>query len=308
MARNEMRSERMRWIDLVEPTEAEILALAEEFGFHPLDLEDCRKKGQRQKVERYKNYAFLVLIFPVYNRKTREIESGEVDFFIGPDYVVTVDEGKLIPLSALRNSLKRGEVNPESVMASSVHLVHEIIERLLVAMYPMLDHLSIDIHSAEKQVFSGKEKAMVAEIALLRRNITDVRRIVQTHKNTLKRLTEILKLNGLSGSHEHLAAFEHTVERTKEIWDFLESYRESIDTIHETNDSLISFKLNDIMKTFTTMSVMIFVMTLVATIFAVESVGKPIVNSRFGFWSLLGMIALSGIVARIFFKRKRLLE
>lgn len=308
MSRSEVSAGAMRWVDLVQPTEAEILALGSEFGFHPLDLEDCRKQGQRQKVERYHDYAFLVLLFPVYNRQSREIESGEIDIFIGPNYVVSVDEGKLAPLAAVREKVRSDQAFRQSAMHTSISLVREIVERLVVSLYPMLDHVSIDIHDAEKQVFSGKEKIMVAEVAKLRRNITDFRRIVQTHKNTLKRLVDILKLNGLSGSHEHLADFEHTIERTKEIWDLLESYRESIDTIHDTNESLISYKLNDIMRAFTTMSVMIFLMTLVATLFALGAKDTPLVTSRFGFWTIVGLVILSGFTARMFFKRRRLLE
>ncbi|MBI4090119.1 MAG: magnesium transporter CorA family protein [Candidatus Kerfeldbacteria bacterium] len=148
----------------------------------------------------------------------------------------------------------------------------------------------------------------MAEVALLRRNITDFRRIVQTHKNTLKRVLEMLRLNGLADRNETFELFERTIERSKEIWDLLESYRESIDTIHDTNQSLMSFKLNDIMRTFTTMSVMIFIMTLVTTVFAVRARGTPLLDGPFAFWTLIGLVILSGALARQFFKRRRLLE
>ncbi|MBI4426709.1 MAG: magnesium transporter CorA family protein [Candidatus Kerfeldbacteria bacterium] len=308
MPRTEVRSNHVRWLHLDKPTDAELIALGEEFSFHPLDIADCRKQGQRQKVERYKDYVFLVLLFPVYNRQTRAIEAGEIDFFVGPDYVVTVDEGRLPPLSALRHQFADHADLRESIGGTSVSLLHELVDRLVVSLYPMLDHISLDIHRAEQAVFGGKEKQMVAEVAVVRRNITDFRRIVQTHKNTLKRVLDILHLNGLAGAKESIPSLQRTIDRTKEIWDLLESYRESIDTIHDTNESLMSFKLNDIMRTFTTMSVMIFFMTLVTTLFAVRARGTPLVEGPGAFWTLLGLIILSGIAARQFFKRRRLLE
>lgn len=308
MARSEVRSSRIRWIDLEKPTEAEIVALGEEFRFHPLDIADCKKPGQRPKVERYAEYAFLVFLIPVYNRAAREIEAGEVDFFIGPEYVITVGDTRLPPLIALRKSFTNDETFREEIGASSPRLLQEMLDRLIVSLYPMLDHVSLDIHAAEKQIFSGNEKRMVAEIAQLRRNVTDFRRIVQTHKNTLKRLIDVLRLNHLSGASETIPTFERTVERTKEIWDALETYRESTDTVYETNESLLSYKLNDIMRTFTTMSVIIFFMTLVATLFAVRARGTPLLNAPFAFWSIVAVIALSGVAARQFFKRRRLLE
>lgn len=308
MPRTEVRSSRVRWLHLDRPTDAELISLGEEFAFHPLDIADCRKPGQRQKVERYKDYAFLVLLFPVYNRKTRAIEVGEVDFFVGPNYLVTVDEGRLAPLDALRHQYADHADLRESIGDSTVSLLHEIIDRLVVALYPMLDHISLDIHRAEQEVFGVNAKQMVAEVALLRRNITDFRRIVQTHKNTFKRVLDILRLNGLTDADQPAESFERTIDRSKEVWDLLESYRESIDTIHDTNQSLMSFKLNDIMRTFTTMSVMIFVMTLVTTIFAVRAKGTPLPEGPFAFWTLIGLVIISGALARQFFKRRRLLE
>ncbi len=308
MSRTEIRSSSMRWIDLVHPSEAELIALGEEFHFHPLDIADCRKRGQRQKVERYHGYAFLVFLVPVYNRATREIEPGEIDFFIGSDFVVTVQEQALPQVASLRHQFEHDELLRERTGASCIAMVHEAIDRLIVSIYPMLDHVSIDIHEAQKSVFAGKEKAMVAEIAFLRRNVTDFRRIVQSHKNTLKRLVDILELNGLPDAREHIPVFQRTIDRTKEIWDLLESYRESIATIYETNESLISFKLNDIMRTFTTMSVIIFVMTLTATVLGIRAHGSPLLETRHGFWIIATIVLLTGLLARVFFKKRRLLE
>ncbi len=308
MSRTEVQSPSMRWINLVEPTEAELIGLGEEFHLHPLDIADCKKKGQRPKVERYNDYAFLVFLVPIYNRHTREIEAGEVDAFIGPNYLITVQEKELAPLNAFRHQFDQDKQTRERFDQSPTQLLQELLDRLIIALYPMLDHVSLDIRTAEKDMFAGREKQLVAEVALLRRNITDFRRIVQAHKNTLKRLVEILKLNGSHDPGPHLVAFERTIDRTKEIWDLLESYRESIDTVYETNESLISYKLNDIMRTFTTMSVMIFFMTLVATVFAVRARGTPLLNVPFAFWLLVGLIVISGAAARQFFKNRRLLE
>lgn len=308
MARTDVRSASVRWIDLQHPTEADLVQLGEEFHFHPLDIADCKKKGQRPKVERYGEYAFLVFMIPVYSRKTREIEAGEIDFFIGPDFIVTVCDEPLPPLVELHKKFSQDEEARNGIGSSSCALLHEMLDRLVVSLYPMLDHISIDIHTAEKQIFSGKEKRIVEEIALLRRNITDYRRIAQSHKNTIKRLVDTLPLNHLPGIHETLPMFERTIGRTKEIWDLLESYRESIDTVYETNESLISYKLNDIMRTFTTMSVMIFFMTLIATVFAIRARGTPLLEAPFAFWLVVAIIALSGVAARQFFKKRRLLE
>lgn len=308
MTRSELRTSAIRWISLTEPSEAELTRLGEEFHFHPLDIADCKRQGQRPKVERYSEYAFLVFLLPMYNRETREIEPGEVDFFVGPDYLITIRKTFVPSLNAFWHQCEEHAQVREQYGQSSVALLQEILDRFIVSLYPMLDHISLDIHEAERQIFNTREKKLIAEIGLLRRNITDYRRIVQQHKNTLKRLIEILRLNHLKGSGEALSAFERTIDRTKEIWDLLESYRESVDTVYETNESLISYKLNDIMRTFTTMSVMIFLMTLVATLFAARARGTPLLEAPFAFWILVLFVVGTGFGARQFFKRRRLLE
>lgn len=308
MARTELGSATVRWIDLEKPSEAELVQLADEFHFHPLDIADCRKKGQRPKVERYADYVFLVFMIPVYNRATKIIEAGEVDVFAGNGYIVTVCDEPLPPFVELKRQFAAEEALKNEIGSSGIRIMQELIDRLVVSLYPMLDHISLDIHGAEKRIFTSKEKKLVEEIAALRRNVTDFRRIVQSHKNTLKRLVDILRLNNLSGSSDAIARFERTIERTKEIWDVLESYRESTETVYETNESLISYKLNDIMRTFTTMSVMIFFMTLIATLFAVRAKGTPLLDIPFAFWFLVAIIVMSGFAARQFFKKRRLLE
>lgn len=308
MARTELGSANVRWIDLESPKEAELTELVNEFHFHPLDIADCRKNGQRPKVERYADYVFLVFMIPIYNRATKEIESGEIDVFAGNGYIVTICDRPLPPFVELKRKFTEKEPGIEEIGSSSVRIMQEIIDRLVISLYPMLDHISLEIRGAEKRIFTSKEKKLVEEIALLRRNVTDFRRIVQSHKNTLKRLVDILHLNNLSGSTGSIQLFERTIDRTKEIWDVLESYRESTETVYETNESLISYKLNDIMRTFTTMSVMIFFMTLIATLFAVRAKGTPLLDIPFAFWLLIAIIAMCGFGARQFFKKRRLLE
>lgn len=308
MTKTELNSSHVRWLDFVHAADEELAELMSEFHFHPLDIADCKKRSEHPKVERYNEYVFLVFMIPLYNRRTREIERGEVDIFIGPGYLVTVSDPGLPPLSSLGASYAHDEALRERFGTSSIALLQEIIDRLVVSLYPMLDHVSLDIHGAEKEIFAGKEKHMVEEIALLRRNVTDFRRIVQSHKNTIKRLVEILDLSGLNQAPELNQAFYRTIDRSKEVWDLLESYRESTETIYETNESLISYKLNDIMRTFTTISVIIFFMTLIATLFSVRARGTPLIQTPFAFWILLAVIAGSGIAAHQFFKKRRLLE
>jgi magnesium transporter len=304
----EIKGKNLRWINIIKAEKSEIEFLRNNFPFHPLDLEDCLISGQRPKIQKYPKYFFLVLLFPVYNRQTREIEPSEIDFFIGEDYFITLHDDKLVPLREIFEQCRSEEkVKNEILSEGSVFLLYQILNKLLCYCYPMLDHLSIDIRTIEKELFGSSEIKMVSEILVIRRNITDFRQIMQAHKNTLKKLSLVIKENSFAGNSKLVVYYNDLIELSKEIWDHLESFKESIEALQQTNESLISNRLNNIMKTFTTISVIIFLLTLIASIFAINAPGTPFLQFRWSFWIILTILILTTLVSWQFFKKKKFL-
>jgi len=170
---------------------------------------------------------------------------------------------------------------------------------------PMLDHISMDLHSIEKLIFRGREKEMVQEILITRRNIVDFRKTMQAHKNSIKKLAVANRLLKISQEPQSEEIINNAVEKSKEIWDNLEAFREAIEALQATNESLISFRLNDIMKTYTTISVIIFTLTLTVAIFTARLSHTPLVGTPFDFYILLGLLALIGAGAVAIFKKMR---
>lgn len=305
----EVTAPSFRWINLTGATAddtQEMRFLREHFPyFNALNLKDCVSTGQRPKLELYDRYAFMVLLFPVYNRQTREIESSEIDFFIGKDFLITVHDGKRHIIQeqfdALKSHVQAGKSEEPNILLTLANL----ISQLLGSCFPMLDHISMDLHAIERLIFRGKERDMVQEILITRRNIVDFRKIMQAHKNTIKKLGYANRSLHLAPVEQANAVLENAIESSKEIWDNLEAFREAVEALQATNESLISFRLNDIMKTYTTISVVIFTLTLVTTIFAARLPHTPLVNADFGFYAMLGLLVLLGSGAVGIFKWKR---
>lgn len=298
-----------KWINIANPGESEIKYLRENFKFHPLDLDDCLKETQRSKIDIYDKYTFLVFLFPVYNRVNREIFPAEIHFFISKNYLVTVDNGNLKTFVDFFRLLQTSEELRNNFSGNSPEvLLYEILNKMFLYCLPMIDHLIIDCDNIEKGIFDGHEKKMVSEILVIRRNITDYRRIVQAHKNILKRAVENFKDSSLFVMKKTDVYFNSLVDYTKEIWDALESLKERIEALHQTNESLISFKLNDIMRILTIISVITFPITLIATVFGMNTVhSMPFLNHKYGFWLVVGfMLLIAGTMLTIF-KRKRFL-
>ncbi len=305
----EVTAPSFRWVNITGATAddaPEMRYLREHYPFfHALDLKDCVSTGQRPKLELYDRYAFMVLLFPVYNRKTREIESSEIDFFIGKDFLVTVHDGKRHIVQERFDALKATVTSDAGKHTNGLLTLADLVNLLLNACFPMLDHISMDLHAIERLIFRGKERNMVQEILITRRNVVDFRKIMQAHKNTIKKLEYANRRLDIAPVDQAVAVLDNAVERSKEIWDSLEAFKEAVEALQATNESLISFRLNDIMKTYTTISVVIFTLTLVSTIFAARLPHNPLDETPYGFYYMLALLVIIGVSAISIFKWRR---
>ncbi len=306
MACREIEGHSVRWTDCSQPTPEDLEHLRERFHLYPIHLQDIRNAGQRPKLDQTPDYLFLVLLFPVYNRTTRELLPSEIDFIITKDAVVTIHDGSLASFNELASLLREHEsIQHRALSDGSVGFVYACLDRLLSACNPMLDHISRDLRTIEQKIFNGAEREMVGDILISRRNVTDFRRIMQAHRNTLRKFVEAAENRKLFGTHAQTTAFNQLIEQTKEIWEHLESSKETVEALHATNESLISHNLNVIMRKYTTISVIIFAMTLVAALFAIEVDGQPLLHLDFGFWYIVLVEAILGVGLYFIFKRIR---
>lgn len=302
----EIKHNQFSWINVINPQDEEIKVLEKRFDFHPLDLQDAyiSKNAQRPQISGRDDYIFLIFLFPIYDRKTREIFPAEVDFFIGSDYIITLHNNKLFGLSDLFNSCQSSEYYKENYLSHNpAWLLYQILDRLFYNLFPMLDHLAKDNQNIENNIFSGKEREMMKEILIIKRNIVNFRTIMQSHRTIVKRLMELDSSLLLMNKYKRL--YEKLLLRTRDIWEILENHKESIDALQETNESAISFRLNDIMKTLTVISVVFLPLTLVASLFGMNNRFMPFIDDPFGFWIILGIMIVVSLFMFVYFKLKK---
>lgn len=302
---NKIKTKKILWIHIEKPTREETEYLRKEYDFHPLDLEDCLVRVQRPQISEYNHYVFFILTFPYYNRKTKEIESSEVDCFISSKYIITISDGKLPTLANFFNEVQTNDYSKEKYMLAShpVFLLYEILHRLQNYTMPMLDHITQEIEDIEKRIFRGEERKLVVEILHTRRNIVDFRRIMQAHKNIIKKL---MSTHTKFFMHDNTDIYlSNLLDRTKDIWDILETLKENINTFQETNESIISYKLNDIMKTLTIISVIMIPANLIASIFGMNARHIPFIGQSYDFFLIMAIIFTMIFIFLLYFRKKR---
>ncbi|MBL7021786.1 magnesium/cobalt transporter CorA [Patescibacteria group bacterium] len=301
---SKIKTNRLTWTHFNKFDSDEAEYLRENYDFHPLDIEDCLSPAQRPKLDEYPSYIFLILTFPIYVPENKEIVSAEVNFFIGPEFVITVNKDKLSPLTKFFEQCQLNDTMRDKFMEGNpTKLLYEILNRLQEYCFPMLDHISDDIDYLEKGIFEGYERAMVEKILIVRRNIVNFRKIMQAHKNVIKKIISKNTKYFIPTSIE--TYYANILEQTKDIWDILNNQRETIEALHSTNESLISFRLNDIMKILTVISVIIVPANLMASIFGMNAIFMPIVQHRYGFWILLGFMMIVMLILAYYFRKKK---
>ena len=285
------------WLDLSEPAEKDIEALSEEFGFHPLALEDATREQQRPKVDSYGEYYFVVFYCIGYNEQHDRIENAPINMFIGPNYLVTIHNE---PISQIDETLKRWQA-PDSPLDQDVGaLVWALLDAIVDDYFPVMDRVSDRAEDIEQLLFERFSDDALETIFQLKKDLLMVRRIVAPERDVLNvMLRREIKVFDAKDVTYLQDVYDHIV-RTVEVAD---NYRDLMSSAHDTFLSLQSNRLNQIVKILTIASIVLMSMSLIAGIYGMNFEHMPELSSRYGYPIALGLMLLVGIGLFIFFKR-----
>lgn len=315
---HELRSGRMTWINIHDPDPDAVAKLRDLYRFHPLDFEDVLSHNQRSKIDRYPEYLFMVILFPTYRPETREIIPVEMDVFLMRETLITVTHDRLRPLEDFYrlcqdNSLQRDHYFGEQIE----RLVVELFSRLLIASFPMVDHITMDLENIEQRIFRGEHKHMVSGILIARRNITDFRRIVQGHKKIIEKMTgEPTAFKNVNGDQNRdftlnrtdgrlREYYDNLVDYTKEVWDTLNGHKETVEALQASNESFLSTRITDVIQRLTLISVMLLPVTAIAGIFGMNTRFSPFIGHAYDFWIIIALTAFVMGTMYLVFRSKK---
>ena len=297
----------VHWINVRQPSKESLAELKDRFPFFlDIDLKDCLPPFERPKLLERGDYLFLVLLFPVLDEQKRHIHQYEVDFFIGRDFVVTSHAGTHETLEQLTGNC--GDDSDRCIVRATddpLRLAHDIVHGLTVSCFPLLTRISNDLVGMEDRIFAEADGKVLRELLRVRSNILSFRRSMQGHEASLERLlTRGRKFFDTDRLRPHFADIGG---HEKEIHDFLENYRESVDALYESHISLVSYKTNKATKTLTALAFVIFPTALVASLFSMKAEHTPFVGLPGDFWIMVGVVGLTMLGLITFMKKKRLL-
>lgn len=292
----------LTWIDFENPDNSTTRYLQENFNIHPLAIEEFITPTIRPKATTYHNCIFLTLHIPLYDAVERTTYAGELDIVITKDHLITGHDHKIFQLTDFFEKLERSEGKRRVYMDKTPsHLLYFIIESLIESCFPRLDHIHKNIDIIENRVFSGEEKEMVREISIAKRDVLNFRRALKPQRSILESLA---MMNTVFISKELKAYYQDLVGTNTRLWNSLESAKETIESLEETNNSLLSNKLNLTMKILTIFSAVMLPMTVYSNILAM-SANIPFGTHPNGFWIHMGIMMILSMITILAFKIKK---
>jgi magnesium transporter len=299
----EIAAEGLRWVKIDSPTAVEQAWLEEHFDFHALDFEDVLSRNQRPKIDRYDDYLFIVLHFPVFDSAAGRLGAGELDLFVGPGYLVSIPNQPLQPVEYLfERCRQKEEMRDQLFSRGSGYLLYRIVDDGFDYCFPMLRKIGNKLDALEQEIFEGRSEEIVRDISNVKQEIINFRRVIRPQRPVLRDLEKV-KSRYLAPEMDLEIYFDDIVDAQERIWDVLENYKEVIEGLEDTNESVISHRVNDILRVLTSISVIVLPLTLLASIWGMN-VTVPGEGDTTAFWVVAAsMVAL--LVSMVTYFRRR---
>src|SRR3954454_10844189 len=293
----------LRWVNIERPGALERTWLEENFDFHALDLEDVLSRNQRPKIDVYDDYLFIVLHFPIFAPAAGRLGTGELDLFVGPGYVVTIPNQPLQPVEYLFERCRsKEELRDQLFSRGSGYLLYRLVDDSFDYCFPMLRKIGNKLDALEDDIFEGRSEEVVRDISNVKQEIINFRKVIRPQRPVLRDLEKV-KQRYLASDFDLEIYFDDIVDAHERIWDMLENYKEVAEALEETNESVISHRVNDILRVLTSISVIVLPLTLIASIWGMNS-GVPGEQDLTAFWVIVGVMfaLLLGMV--VYFRRR----
>jgi magnesium transporter len=291
------------WIDSELTTKDEARELMEEFNLSPEVAQDILLPTFKDKIVPYKDYIYLILHFPAFKHTHNKSHRQEIDFVIGKDFIITnryegIDAmekyAKIFEVNSILNK-KEGAIGPGELFLAMIKTIYQ-------SLSDELDSINYLLREAERKIFAGKEKDMVFELSRIGREIINFNHIITPHGSILETLSEHSeKILGKVFALE----LEETLNEYYKISKTLENVTIVLKELRDTNNSLLSTKQNEIMKTLTVFTFFALPFSIITGFFQMNTINTPIVSGENGWFIIVSIEITVLVIVYLFAKKKK---
>jgi magnesium transporter len=285
------------WVGLHEPVEGELTEVARIFALHPLAVEDALHAHQRPKLERYDDGIFLVLKTLWYVDEHDAVETGEINLFVGRDFVISVRHGEGTQLHTARMDLEQQTAvlghGPSAV-------VYAICDRVVDSYEEVGRALEFDVDEVEASVFSTERTHDSRRIYVLKRELAEMRRAVNPLREPMKRFATG---SVPTVSQEAAPFFRDVADHLIRVSETIETLDSLLSTAFDAHLARIGVEQNEDMRKISAWVAIAAVGTLVAGVYGMNFTHMPELSWRYGYPYALGLMVVSAVALYRLFKK-----
>lgn len=282
------------WVDFNSPSEEEVKQLSRFFHFHPLAIEDCMHRLQRPKVDFYDGYSFFIL----HALDQQTIEAKEVDLFVGQNFVVSFHVEALKEV----DDVWRDELNEHTKKDHDPYdLLHLLMDNLVDAYFAPVYRIEDELDEIENNTKGRPMKVLMNRLFDTRSDLLELRHTILPMRDLLYRLLTSQRLKEIQ---ERRAYYTDVYDHLLKLAEMVESNREITADIRDSHLSLNANRMNTVMMTLTVITTIFMPLTFIAGIYGMNFAYMPELKWHYGYFYVLGLMAVIGIVMYFWFKHK----
>jgi magnesium transporter len=289
------------WINIDGVHDAQLVeSLGKCFDLHPLVVEDVLHPGQRPKMEEFENSLFIIFNMLTYDDETREIRGEQVSLVLADHYVLSFQErpGDIFGLIRDRLRNKKGRIRK----MGPDYLAYSLLDAVVDYYFLILEKVGGRIEELEATLLDNPKPETMQEIHKLKREMLFLRKSVWPLRELISGLekseSRIIKKTTFKYLRD---VYDHTIQ----IIDTVETFRDMLSGLHDTYLTVISTRMNEIMKVLTIIATIFIPLTFIAGIYGMNFEFMPELKWRMAYFVVWGVVVAIAVLMIIFFKRKK---
>ena len=289
------------WINIDGLHEVDIIEkLGNYFGLHPLLQEDILNTEQRPKLEESENYIFFVLKMIFSVDEDEETKAEQVSLILGHNFVISFQEREGDVFNSVRDRIRKSKGRIRRVGAD--YLAYALLDAIVDGYFSVLENVGEKIENTEHQLTTNPGTQTLQLIRKLKNEMIFLRKSVWPLRELI---SGFLRLETSLVQQSTVVYIRDVYDHTIQVIDTIESYRDMISGMLDIYLSSISNKMNEVMKVLTIFASIFIPLTFVAGVYGMNFENMPELKWQWGYFGLLGFMAVIGISLIFYFKRKK---
>lgn len=292
-----VRTAHVRWFNVEDPAGPALDELAAEFNLHELEIEDCRNEREHAKVEEHDTHVFVIANTLHFKPEDLEVWFGELDIFIGKDFLITVHKGPSRTVAAVRKKLEA-----DKRLDRPDRLLHGCLDYIVDQYLPVLDKIGERIDDLEESAYQAPTPAVSSQIFAMKRALIEFRRTASAMREVLNAL---MRHGGKFLREDSMAYFRDVYDHIVRAIDLVETYRDLLTGTLDLYLTSTTNRTNEVMKLLTVIATIALPLYIITGYFGMNFQHLPLLDSPHGVQLVHILMVVVTVGLLVFFRWRK---